>query len=188
MADRTVVARLKRQRELRAAEGWREVTVWVPTEQDAADIRKLAEERRAKAEALHGLSQEVSTVTHDTEVRIAQAMAEHGAAAYITPSGAVLGLLTQLADENDLISFSRAFIILARAKPGNAAFVAAAVPGKVTNFLVAHRGVDVSAMMDWTAANSGWAADLQNAVREPARFKEVVETMAEAIKRHHKGH
>ena len=135
LADRTVVARLKRQRELRAVEGWREVTVWVPTEQDAADIRKLAEERRAKAEALKGLSEEVSIVTHDTELRIAQAIAEQGAAAYTTPSGAVLTLLTELTEEGDIGGFSRAFIIFARAKPSNAAFIADAIPAKITNFL-----------------------------------------------------
>lgn len=142
MTDQTVGARMKKQRKSRATEGWHEVKVWVPTEQDAIDIRKLAEERRAKAQALDGLSKEIPAVTPETSARIARAIAEHGSAAYTTPSGAVLDLLTQLTEEDDLRSFSRAFIILARAKPANAAFVANAVPPKIANFLVRHRGVD----------------------------------------------
>lgn len=183
MTDKTVVTRLKRQRELRTIEGWREVKVWVPTERDAADIRQLAEERREKAEALHGLSKEVPTVTPEVETLIANAIAKHGSAAYITPSGAVLELLTQLADEDDLASFSRAFVILARAKPANAAFVANAVPAKITNFLVMHRGVDPAALVKWANTHPGWEDDLKNAVRNPARFEQVVAEMAEAIKR-----
>jgi hypothetical protein len=188
MTDQTINARLKRQRELRATEGWREVKVWVPTEQDAADIRQLAEERRKKAEALHGLSKEVPTVTPEIETRIAKAIAEHGSAAYITPSGAVIDLLTQLAEENDLASFSRAFVILARAKPVNAAFIAAAVPAKITNFLVTRRGVDPVALMNWTKAHPGWEDDLKDAVRDPARFENVVTSMAEAIHSKRKPH
>lgn len=188
MTDQTVVARLKRQRELRAVEGWREVKVWVPTEQDAADIIQLAKERRDKAEALDGLSREVPTMTPQNAARIAKAIAEHGSAAYITPSGPVLDLLTQLTEEDDLETFSRAFIILARAKPANAAFIAAAVPAKIINFLVKHRKVDATALLKWTGAHPGWEDDLKNAVRNPAQFKEVVATMAEAIKRQRKAH
>ncbi len=40
--------------------------MWVPTEQDAEEIRNLAKERRDRAEALQGLTEEVSSVTPDT--------------------------------------------------------------------------------------------------------------------------
>jgi hypothetical protein len=183
MADKTVAERARRQRDLRVAEGWQEVKVWVPTEADAEDVRKLAAERRAKAEALHGLSKEVPMINMETEIRIAQAIAQHGSAAYNTPSGAVLDLMTKLADGGDLASFSRAFIILTRAKPANASFVAAAVPGKISNFLIKHRGVDPSTLVKWTAANPGWVDDLKDAVRDPVRFEQAVEAMAESIKR-----
>jgi hypothetical protein len=182
MADKTVGTRTKRQRERRGAEGWISVRVWVPTEHDAADVRKLAEERRTRAEALHGLSEEIPSVTPEIAARIATAIAEHGSAAYTTPSGAVLTLLTQLTEEDDLASFSRAFVILARAKPANAAFVAAAVPAKITNFLVTHRGIDYSALIKWTNANPGWEDDLKNAVRNPARFEQVVDAMVKSIR------
>jgi hypothetical protein len=91
--------------------------------------------------------------------------------------------MTQLADEDDLASFSRAFVILARAKPTNAVFVASAVPAKISNFLIKHRGVSANALMKWTTANPAWGDDLTNAVRDPVRFEQVVEAMATAIKR-----
>jgi len=188
MRDNTVVDRVRRQRKLRVAEGWQEVKVWVPTEADAEDVRKLAAERRAKAEALDGLSKEVSKVSHKTEMRIAKAIAEHGSAAYNSPSGAVLDLMTQLSNEDNLASFSHAFIILARAKPTNAAFVANAVPAKISNFLIKHRGINANTLLKWTETNPGWVDDLKDAVRDPVSFEQVVETMAEAIKRGHAAH
>jgi hypothetical protein len=182
VADNTVAERARRQRNLRVTEGWQEVKVWVPTEADAEDVRKLAAKRRAKAEALYGLSKEVPMVNIETEMRIAQAIAEHGSAAYNTETGAVLDLMTMLAEEDDLASFSRAFVILARAKPANAAFVAARVPAKISNFMIKHRGVDPSALLKWAAANPSWVDDLKSAVRDPVRFEQIVEAMAQAIK------
>lgn len=183
MADRTAIDRVRRQRELRVAEGWHEVKVWVPTAQDADDIRNLAAERRAKAEALFGLSREVPKVTPEFEAKIAKAISDHGSAAYLHASGAVLDLLTTLAEEDDLHSFSRAFVILARARPTNAAAVASYVPAKISNFLIKHRGVDPRSFVAWTDANPEWAENLKATVRHPARFAAVVESMAEDIAR-----
>lgn len=182
MTDKTIAERARRQRDRRVAEGWQEVKVWVPTEADAEHIRQIAAERRLKAETLDGLSKEVPMISVETEKRIAKAIAEHGSAAYSTPSGAVLSLMTKLADEDDLTNFSRAFVILARAKPANATFVANAVPAKITNFLVKHRGVTADALLRWAPANPSWEADLKNAVRDPGRFVEVVEALANAVR------
>ena len=181
MADPTAIDRVRRQRELRVAQGWLEVKVWVPTEQDAADIRKLAEERRTRAEALEALPEEVPTVTAETATRIAEAIAQHGSAAYTTPSGAVLTLMSQLADEDDLAGFSQAYIHLARAQPKNAAFVAAAVPPKISDHLVRRRGVDPAALMRWTSSHPDWAEKLQNAVRDPIALEQTVSAMVEDI-------
>jgi hypothetical protein len=185
MVDRTAVDRVKRQRDARLAEGWQEVRVWVPTEQDAEDIRNLAKERRDRAEALHGLTEEVSSVTPDTAARIAHAIAEHGSAAYTHSSGAVLDLMTTLADEDDLQSFAKAFVILARAKPASAASAAGFIPGKISNFLIKHRGVDPASMMKWTHDHPDWTDLLKDAVRDPERFEAIVETMAGEMKRTH---
>lgn len=182
MADRTVVQRVKNQRDARLLEGWQEVRVWVPSEKDAEEIRNMASDRRAKAEALDGLSKEVPKVSSHTEVRIAQAIAEHGSAAYNTPSGAVLDLMTELAGEDDLQGFSRAVVILARAKPANAKFVLARVPAKISNFVIQHRGIAALDLMQWADANPQWPEDLKRSVRDPERFEGVVEAMAESIK------
>lgn len=181
MADNTIAERARRQRDVRVAEGWQEVKVWVPTEADAEDVRKLAAERRKRAEALHGLSKEVQIIDMDTELRIAKAISEQGSAAYTTESGAVLELMTRLADEDDLQGLSRAFVILARAKPPNATFVAARVPAKISNFLIKHRGVSTPALLKWTSANPAWAENLKDALRDPIRFERLVEAMAAAI-------
>lgn len=185
MADRTAVNRVKRQRDVRLSEGWQEVRVWVPTEEDAEDVRNLAKERRARAEALHGLSEEVTSVTPETAIRIARAIAEHGSAAYSHSSGAVLDLMTQLAEEGDLQSFSKAFIILARAKPASAPAAATFIPAKISNFLIRHRGVEPDAMMEFMRMNPAWSDELKDAVRSPERFERVVEAMAQKNKRPH---
>jgi hypothetical protein len=183
MADPTAVRRVKRQRDVRLAEGWQEVRVWVPTEQDANDIRNLAADRREKAEALAGLDEGIKSMPPETLHRIAEAITSQGSAAYTTPSGPVLDLLTKLAEEDDLASFSRAFILLARARPANAAFVASAVPAKIHNFLIKHRDVKVPALIKWTEANPDWAEQLKSALRDPDQFVRVVEGFALAIKR-----
>lgn len=183
MVDNTVTDRMKRQRELRSAEGWQKVTVWVPTPADAEDVKKLAAERRSKAEALAGLTEEVPKVNVETAERIATAIAEHGSKAYTTPSGAVLELMKELAREDDLASFANAFVIIARAKPTNASFIAARVPAMISEFLIRHRGIDGSAMGKWGVSNPDWADDLKAAVRNPERFQQVVDAMAQDIKR-----
>ncbi|TPJ12253.1 hypothetical protein FJW04_23755 [Mesorhizobium sp. B2-7-3] len=183
MADKTVTARIKRQRELRSAEGWQKVTVWVPTSADAEDVRKLAAERRSKAEALAGLSEEVPKVSIETTERIARAIAEQGSKAYTTPSGAVLELMSQLAGEGDLESFSLAFAIIARAKPANAIYIAERVPAKISEFLCRHRGINGGDLGKWQISNPEWSDNLKAAVRDPARFPRVVEAMAEAVRR-----
>jgi hypothetical protein len=93
-----------------------------------------------------------------------------------------------LTEEDDLAVFSRAFVIIARAKPANAAFIAAAVPAKITNFLVTHRGVDPSTLTKWGKSHPGWEDDLKDAVRDPTRFESVVSSIAEEIRSKQKSH
>lgn len=182
MADRTVVKRVKEQRDARLAEGWEEVRVWVPSREAATEVRNLAAELRAKAEALDGLTREVPIVTPETAARVATAIAEHGSKAYNTPSGAVLDLLSAMAREDNLTGFSQTVVIVARAKPANAKFIIAKVPAKIADFLVRHRGISAEAHFAWSQANPQWAEELKDAVRDPARFELAVEQMAESIK------
>lgn len=182
MADHTVSARARKQRNLRVAEGWQEVKVWVPTEKDADDVRKLAAERRSRAEKLEGLSEKVSLVTRETQNSIAVAMAQHGSAAYDTPSGAILTLMTDLMDAGDLAAFSITVAVLARARPSSAPYVISAVPAKVSNFLVKYRSINSRDLTAWTQANPDWTDQLKDTVRDPEQFPRVVEQIAAAIK------
>jgi hypothetical protein len=182
MADHTVAARARKQRDLRVTEGWQEVKVWVPTEEDADDVRKLAAERRSRAENLEGLSEKVPLVTPETQSSIAVAMAQHGSAAYNTPSGAILTLMTDLMDAEDLVAFSITVAVLARARPSSAPYVISAVPAKVSNFLVKYRDIDSRDLTAWTQANPDWTDQLKDTVRDPEQFPKAVEQMAAAIK------
>lgn len=181
MVDKAIISRAKRQRELRTAEGWHELTVWVPTSEDARDVRALAAEQRARAKALEGLSREVPWVTKALERSLAESIAKRNVSAGSSPSGAVLDLLTALADAEDLRGFSRAVAIVTRAKPADAAALVSVVPDKVSDFLVTHCGVSVRDLMSWTDANPSWGEDLKAAVRDPEMFERVVEAMADAV-------
>lgn len=182
MIDKSSQQRVKRQRDARLEEGWREVRVWVPTDDDADAVRTLARTLRAKAKGLAGLKKGIPTMDMATEQRISEAVTQQGSPAYTTESGAVLTLLSDLAREGDLASLSRAFIIFARAKPLNATFVAKAVAAKVLNrYLLGHLKLSVDAFTRWQARNSDWADRIEKAVRDPDRFVQVVGEIATAI-------
>lgn len=181
MSDDNANARVRLQRERRLREGWKDVRVWVPSEQDAKKIRNLAEELRRNAEQLYGLSERIETVNMETQYRIAEAIAQQGSKAYNTPSGAVLSLMTQLAEEDDLEGFAIAVNMLARASPANARYVSNAIPPKISNYLILQRSVDRDAFFRWMIANPTWSTTLKEAVRNPPQFMAVIEDMIEQI-------
>ncbi len=182
MNDKTIAARERRHREARNAEGWKRITVWVPTETDAEDVRKLAAERRAKIERLEDLK--LLNVRPDTTQRIADAIAQYGSNAYSVASGAVLDLMAQLEKEDDISSVAVAYCVLARAKPASAISVISAIPLKVANFILHQPGVDSGQCCDWMTKNPTWKDTITEAVRDPGRFARDVEEMIEKIKRH----
>lgn len=174
--------RIKRQRELRIAQGWVEVRVWVPTEEDAIVVRKLAEEARKKATDLSGLFEEKLAVKASTIERTLEAIAAQGSAAYITPSGAVLTLLSELAEEGDIEGLATAYGYFARAKPRNAAYVAEEIPAKILNWYFCRRmGLNGTSVLQWTGDNPDWAEQIKSALAEPETFGRLVRSMATAI-------
>jgi predicted membrane chloride channel (bestrophin family) len=179
MKDRTVSQRIKRQRADRIREGWEEVRVWVPSRQDAEDIRKLAAERRSLAEAqFHTLAQKEYAM--NLEANIADAIDQQDSPDYITPSGAMLTLMTKLAEEGELMGFSRAFLAFARAQPRNASLVQSSAPAKILNgYFFKHRDLKNGAYERWERANPAWGDTIIAALREPERFAQVVSEMAD---------
>ena len=53
----------------------------------------------------------------------------------------------------------------------------------MSEFLIRHRGIGQGAMAKWSASNPGWADQLKSALRYPDRFSQIVEALAQAIKR-----
>jgi hypothetical protein len=182
MAALTPAQRIKRQRELRLAQGWIEVRVWVPTEEDAVAVRKVAEEARKKATGLRGIFEEKLAVKASTIERTLEAVAEQGSAAYTTPSGAVLTLLSELAEEGDVEGLATAYGYFARAKPRNAAYVAEQVPAKIINWYFCHRmGLNGALVLNWTSDHPEWATQIKEALGDSVEFGRLVRGMASAI-------
>jgi hypothetical protein len=178
MKDRTVAERVTRQRAIRLREGWQEVRVWVPTEEDAVELRELAERKRTEAEALRGLKEGITGMNSATAAAIVKAILSQGSKAYNTPSGPVLTLLSELAAQGNLRSFSNAFVIFARAKPANARYVEQSVPAKILNqFFCRHRGVTATEFERWRAKHTDWAQRLKDAVRDAGLFERTVQEM-----------
>ncbi len=80
---------------------------------------------------------------------------------------------------------SDAFVVLAQVKPASAPYVAKAIPAKVSNYIIRHRGVDGSKFYNWSIQkkNKDWAERLIDAVRDRDRFTQLIDTMVEDIKR-----
>ncbi len=113
-----------------------------------------------------------------TAASILDAIQSHGSKAYITPSGPVLTLLSDLAGRGDLRSFSNAFVIFARAKPASAGYVEAEVPAKILNcYLHGHRGVTLAEFTQWRSKNADWAQRLKDGLRNAERFERTVKQM-----------
>jgi hypothetical protein len=177
--------RIKKQREVRLKEGWVEVRVWVPTKSDAEKVQEFAAQFRAKAQEVEWLNQleGVKKMHHDRYQQIKDAIAQQGAAAYVTPSGAVQTLLSELARDGYIADFAKAFVLFARAHPGNASFVEASVPAKIMNhYWMRNQQIDTDAFMAWKEKHPDWADILKACVRNPAQFEQTVDEMVVALK------
>ena len=117
------------------------------------------------------------------ETEIADAIAQQGSSDFVTPSGAIMTLMTTLAERGDIEGFSEAFIAFARAKPGNALFVESGAAAKILNgYIFHHLNLSPDAFLRWERGNPAWGGTIKAALREPARFVEVVNHMANSIR------
>lgn len=97
----------------------------------------------------------------------------------------MLTLLSELAATGDLWSFSLAFVAFAKAKPPSAKFVEASVPAFIReSFWIKNRGVMVDQLLKFQEGNPDWEAHLKRAVRDPDRFKQVVNHYLAEIRAH----
>ena len=160
-------ARTSALRNARLAAGWTEVRVWAASKDDVQAIRKFSEEIKMKRlyESTQQIGHERKTLGTVVERALA-ALQLQGSPAYITPSGATLDFISDLARAEQLDDISTVVQMFAQAYPGNAHVVAASVPAKVLNYYIEHQ-LDLrstSHILTWQAAHPDWAAEMQTAM------------------------
>ena len=121
-------------------------------------------------------------MTDDIEVRIARALAGQGSAEFTTPSGPTQTLMGELLEEDNLQGHAQLHIAFAKAYRANLPYVSGRIPAQIRNFLIKHRGVDVSSLEAWATDNSGWEDELRDTLRNPPMFEAKVEGIAGEIK------
>jgi hypothetical protein len=121
-------------------------------------------------------------MNNDVRLRAITAIIEQHSAAYNTPSGAILTLLTELASEGNLPGLSEVYNLFAEARSDNALFVRNHVPAKVLNgYLLGLRQLDVAAFQKWEALNPDWPRWITVNLSDPAKFKRSVLDIEQAI-------
>ncbi|MBI6557974.1 hypothetical protein LN426_14570 [Pseudomonas syringae] len=189
MTAKTAAQRVKQQRQARLDEGWVEVRVWAPTADAAADIRQYAEKLRRDVEQIHGLDEVCNLMNQENYKRIKEAILKQGSPAYITESGPVLELLTELALEGHLRAISSAFNEFSKAKPGNMLFVKESIPAKILNhYWLNFLKLNSESLALWVDKNPEWASTMKSKVRDPAQFENFVNFAADKIRRVRKQH
>lgn len=119
----------------------------------------------------------------DNARRVADAIARQGSDAYITPSGAILELLTALAEQGDITTFARAYVLFAKVHGANSRFVREHVPAKImSGYFGVRLRLDTRRTMAWAEQTPAWMTELKAALSEPALFVSTVDRMADQIR------
>jgi hypothetical protein len=133
-------------------------------------------------EAIEALTVALSANGIEQATRLAEAVVGLGSEKYITPSGPILNMFSKLAEDGQLTTISRAWRLFSIVHPDNAHFVREAVPAKISSlYLARNRGIDAGKIVKWASAQPDWADHLKSSLQDPARFKNTVDAMAEAI-------
>lgn len=124
----------------------------------------------------------LATIGIDNARRVADAIARQGSDAYSTPSGAVLELLTKLAEQGEITTFARAYALFAKLHQANSRYVRDSVPAKILSMYFGKRlRLDVRRTTTWTSQTPAWATELKATLSEPALFVATVDRMAGQI-------
>lgn len=115
-------------------------------------------------------------------VRTENAIRDQGSRAYVTPSGPMLTLLTELASEGDLAGIASAYIAFEQSFEKNAQFVANSIPAKLTNgYFIKYLNLDALRVVQYERKNVGWAKRAVDSLIDPETFKAVVNEIAREI-------
>ena len=163
-ADHT---RVSAQRKARLDAGWIEVRQWAASVADAEKLKAYGEELRMKTleSTLRGIGQKRQMPAAVID-RALQAIWAQGSREYVSPSGATLELLSDLARAQALRDVNGTYEMFVHAHPGNARHVSSQVPAKVLNHYVLSqldfRGTE--RFMAWQKQNPKWAEHVQAAL------------------------
>jgi hypothetical protein len=128
------------------------------------------------------LREALSAIGVDEAWRVAEAIAQQGSNTHITASGPTLDLLSLLAKERRLDTFSRVIGLFAALYPANLAFLLGRIPGKVhANVLAPATGNDGRRLLAWEQATPDWAEQLKSVVGSPSQFVTTVDAMVEVL-------
>ncbi|MGF6245521.1 hypothetical protein P3T42_007299 [Paraburkholderia sp. GAS38] len=159
--------RMSAQRKARTDAGWVEIRLWAASEADAVKIRTYAEELRMQTlePALRRIGRE-RKMSPAVISRALDAFRAQGSREYVTPSGATLELLSDLARAQQLRDANGVFEMFALAHPSNARHVSGQLPAKVVNHFIMSkldfRGVE--RLMAWQKKNPQWSTEIQTAL------------------------
>ena len=169
----------------------REDRVRVLSPDPMAVVAHVADGRAGKAqmwadegggELANALRDALAAVGVGNAMRVADAIASYGSDAFLTPSGPVLELLSELAEEGEVETFAKVYGLFASVRPASATLVRESVPAKISSrYLARHRRLNPSKIISWTTAHPEWPDTLKATVAEPAMFARTVEAMAAAI-------
>lgn len=141
-----------------------------------------ATDNKYPSDEADALRDALSAVGVDDALRIAEAIVKQGAAAYTTPSGPVLTLMSDLAERGDIEILARAYKLFATVQSANAAFVRETIPAKIsTRYFGTNRSLKATQVMSWAGRTPQWSASLKAQLEEPQAFAETVDAMATEI-------
>ena len=182
----TANQRMKNQRQARIQAGWHEVRVWVPTRDDAEQVHELAANLRAKLFNRQGIENlaGVKAMNEAIRMRVLEAIENQGSNKYVTPSGPMLELLSELAKEGHLADMATAFNMFKAAYPSNAGLVAESIAAKIVNhYFIPSLGLNGMNQWDrWREANGTWADKLIYSFVTTDQFQSTVDSMLADIK------
>ena len=118
----------------------------------------------------------------DDTLKVARAIVAQHAPEYVTPSGAMLEALSELARNGHVRGFAHAFLTFTHVHPMNATFVSARAPAMIGEYLAIHCGVQSERWQDWLEQNRSWAVQMRELLKTPAQFESFVAATASAIK------
>ncbi|WP_342066927.1 hypothetical protein [Achromobacter kerstersii] len=147
---------------------WTELRLWAMTQEDAEHLKNEAERRRvATSEAQVREEGRKRGLPDDRVGRILMAIKAQGAREYTSPAGAILELMSDFAQAQDLEAFAAAYHLYAKVHPGSQRRVLEMAPTKLAAHYF-HQHLDAYGalrLVRWQQDHPNWAEAAQHALQ-----------------------